>query len=163
MTRQIAARIPRPKRGRPDEEHRVPDANDVAFATRVPAQPVVDRKGHQEDRRQGCQNEADEENDPTRVADLAEMGGEWHGEQKGEQYLGAGEHDPQFAQELHQLPVRLRLLGLAVPAGAQFGRRRPGATSGGREAGHFLLFFVFVFLFFVVRPSTRLALATIFS
>jgi hypothetical protein len=41
-------------------------------------------------------------------------------------------------------------------------RARPGGVSGGREAGHFFFFF-FLALFFFVRPSTRLALATIFS
>ena len=145
----------------------MPDANDVALAALFPSQPVVDRGSHQEDRCEGCQNETDEEDDPAAVADLVEMGRKRHGEQEGEQHLGSREHDPQLAQELHQLPVCPRLLGLLAalggPVRAPFleGRRsKPCAASGGRAVAHFLLFVAF---FFFVRVSTRLAFATIFS
>ena len=113
-------------RGHPDREEDHPDDREgigdlkqrllVAVAE---ANPVVGARCNQEDRAGEGAEQRDHERVALQVGGLAEALRKRDGEQEREQHLDAGERDPQFVEELDQLPVHPLFVRLLRHSGGE--------------------------------------------
>ena len=107
----------------PSARHPVPTRNnqwrtaiDILFSTLVPANPVINRRRHQQEHSSGGNHRAQIEENALEFRGAAESRSQRRSQEKAEQYLRARQRDAKLRQKLDQLPVSLLFPRFRPPA-----------------------------------------------